>query len=132
MKKLINLVVVGSFVILVSGCATSSTEDMTKIVTAYYQQQRTYETVKLEGASEITIKGSNINFVIANQLPPVSIYPRDPSTLSTVVDGVARLGGILGAAYVGNGLVNAVAARPQVVETRPEIVRPEIITLPAQ
>jgi hypothetical protein len=101
---------------------------MTKIVTAYYAQPRTYKTLELRGAQEISIKGDNIALTVENQLTPLSVYPRGASTVSKIIDGAVRLGTVAGAAYVGNTLAEGASRGPTVVnQPDPIIVEPTIV-----
>jgi len=125
MKKVVLALVLG---LIASGCASIGGKvDPTKMALAYYEQERVYDTMSVTGATEITFKGTNLNFTVSNQLTPLSIYPRDPSTLATLVDGAARLGTIFGATYVGHALAEGAAKDPTVVTQEPLIVRPEVV-----
>jgi len=131
MKRLIGIFAVVSLAVIHVGCTTLKNIDPTQMALAYYAQDRTYETMRVSGAEEITFKGTNLNFTVINQLQPLSIYPRDPSTLSAMVDGLSRLGTIVGAAYVGNTLAQGASRGPSVIaQPTPIIVRPEIVTTP--
>lgn len=124
MIKLTTLALVA--IVLGSGCTSAGSKtDPTKIAMAYYQQDRTYDTLKLTGVTELTLKGTNLNIAVANQLTPLSIYPRDPSTLKTVIDGAARIATTVGAAYVGNTLAGGLSRGPTVVN-QPEPIIVEV------
>lgn len=115
-----------------SGCASVGNKvDPTTIANNYYSQERTYKTLELKGAKEISIKGDNVSLTVENQLQPLSLYPRDPSTLRTAFDGLARIGSVAAAAYVGKELADGLSRGPTVVNQPPPLlVRPEIVTIP--
>jgi len=111
--------------LILSGCASTGKIDPTAIAMAYYRQDRTYDPVKVEGVSEITMKapeGQTISVVLTSQLQPLSIYPRDPSTLKQLLEGLADLGVVIGASMVGLELVEGVSRGPTVVKQPDPII----------
>ena len=111
---------------LLTGCTTKG-PDTTKVAGMFYGQQRTYESLRLVGANEINIRGSNVALVVSNELQPLSMLPKDPGIVEPLVRGLVSVAGI----YTAGEVMKDLAAAPQVIETKPEIVRPEIVTVPA-
>jgi len=129
MKRMVMTALMLILSVFYVGCGNIAKKtDPTKMALAYYGQERVYKTMEVTGANEITFKGTNLNFTVSNQLTPLSIYPRDPSTLATLIDGAVRLGTVAGATYVGATLADGAAKDPTVVVQEPLIVRPEVIT----
>jgi hypothetical protein len=117
---------------LFSGCATGPALDINKMAEMYYTQQKTAEmiTLRWSGKGRFTIEAENLEFSMAAPVAPLSIIPQNPSTaqavLSTAKDVLLMGAGI----WTMHDLGMALARRPQVVDQ--QIVRPEIITVPAQ
>ena len=126
--KATSIILIG-IMVLMSGCGTmGNSVDATKIALAYYSQERICKSFDVQGASEITFKGENMSFTIANQMPVLSLYPRDPSALATTFTGLGKIAAIVGASYVGNTLAAAATNPTIVTQPAPLVVRPEIVT----
>jgi len=135
MKKILTLALLSVFVWSFGGCSAigeamvQKSLNGTEIAKAYYDQGkdgRTYNPVILEAAPgetmEITIKGlAKVALTTPHQ--PLSIYPRDPSTLSQLTDGLWKVGTVVGSTLVGLELVDGLSASPKVVE-------PTVVTVP--
>lgn len=112
------------------GCSTTPTDvEMAKVAQgtalAYYAQPRTAPIVHAVGSNlTFTITGAS-ELTLSTPTPPNSIYPRDQGTLSAIVEGVKDIVPWGVAGYVGGKL----ASRPTTV--KPEVVRPEVVTVPA-
>ena len=121
---------------LVAGCASSGPRmDMNRIAQMYYAQQRTrvYPAIEITNVNDLHVSGSNMHFVVNTHMEPVSLIPRDPSALESLVPAAKDivLGGlgILGATHV----MSKMADQPRTVEptvVRPEVVSPEVVTVP--
>jgi len=111
---------------VLSGCQTIGERiDPTQIALAYYAQHRTYEPMKLTGVQSVTLtaaEGETIELTLSSQLEPLSIYPRDPSTLKTMLEGLTNLGTVVGASLVGLELVDGLSAGPTIVEQPAPII----------
>ena len=122
MRNIIALVTAMALCVSVVGCASFGGIDKidpTEIALAYYKQERTFEPVKIEGVQNVTLQaaeGHTLTITVTNPLEPLSIYPRDPATLKTMLDGIADLATIVAAGIVGYELVDAISASPTVVE----------------
>lgn len=121
---LMTILLVIAFVL--SGCATVGEKvDPTRIAMAYYNQNRTYEPVRIEGLTEVTLRaaeGETLAVVLTSQLDPLSIYPRDPSTLKTLLEGLTSLGTVVGASLVGLEMVDGLSQGPTIVEQPAPII----------
>lgn len=121
MKTLILLVAGG----LLMGCSSVPTQDVSEVAKAFYAQPRTYKSVELTGATEITIKGENLQVSIANELAPLSMIPKDPGIavplIGAIKDTVLMGLGI----YTGGEVMKQLAERPQVISQ--QVVRPEYV-----
>ena len=124
MKKLLMLL----SITVMAGCATGPQLDMNKVAEKFYSQPRAYETVKVTGVSELSLKGANISLVLQNELQALSIVPKDTGTAGIIANAVKDT------VLVGAGIVTAgnvmgkLANQPQVISQ--QVVRPEIITVP--
>lgn len=122
--------------VLVAGCSSSGPRmDMNRIAEMYYAQQRTrvYPAIEITNVNDLHVSGSNMHFVVNTHMEPVSLIPRDPSALESLVPAAKDivLGGlgILGATHV----MSKMADQPRTVEpavVRPEVVSPEVVTVP--
>jgi len=82
-----------------SGCAaTGASLDVNKMLSDYYNQERSYESLKITGAEKLTIEGENVGLVVRNEMQPLSIKSTDPSVTSKALD---TAGSVLKAAAVG-------------------------------
>lgn len=115
-----------------SGCASAPALDINKMAEMYYTQQKTAEmiTLRWSGKGKFIIEAENLEFSMAAPVAPLSIIPQNPSTaqaaFQTAKDILLMGAGI----WTMHDLGMALAARPQVVDQ--QVVRPEIITVPAQ
>lgn len=122
MKKSIVIIGIG---LLLSGCATVNTDqggNAVKIAEAKYNQDPTFVAFELKGVSEI--KGSNIQIVARSYRPPISVVP-EVGIMDKLFDAAKWIGGF----YFGSEMLKSVSAKTVV---NPEVVRPEIVTIPAQ
>jgi hypothetical protein len=122
MKKSIVIIGIG---LLLSGCATVNTDqggNAVKIAEAKYNQDPTFVAFELKGVSEI--KGSNIQIVARSYRPPISVVP-EAGIMDKLFDAAKWIGGF----YFGSEMLKSVSAKTVV---NPEVVRPEIVTVPAQ
>lgn len=127
MRKLLVLVLAA---VVLSGCASMQGVklDANKIALAYYNQNRTYNPVEISGVQSVTLsaaEGQTISVVLTSQLEPLSIYPRDPSTLAQLMDGLWKVGTVVGSTIVGTELVQGLSAAPKTVD-------PVIVKVPAE
>ena len=126
-------ILTAGIVTLVMGMCTGCTSmvkkvDVNKGLDSYYSQQRTVDLVTIKG-SNMTITASGVNEMkVSSILPPLNAIPREPGVLEKLVDGacgVAKFG--LGF-YYGNQMLGKALEQPRTV--RPEIVSPEVVTVP--
>lgn len=114
-----------------AGCSTAGKDAAVDIATMFYAQDRTYTSFKMSGFSEMHLKaaeGEEITLESVSPLDPLSVYPRDPSAIAQITDGLTKIGAVATAAYVGGKLADT----PQtVLQPAPTIVRPEVIFAPA-
>lgn len=131
MNRMLSLLVALSLLVGASGCASfGGVEkiDPTQIALAYYDQDRTFEPVRIEGVQNITLQaaeGQTLTIILTTPLEPLSIYPRDPATLNTLLDGAAKLAAVIAAGLVGYEMVGALSTETTVVE-------PTVVTVPAR
>jgi len=114
---------------LLAGCAglTGSSLDATQIALAYYNQDRTYQPVEISGIQNFTLsaaEGQTITLKLVSQLEPLSVYPRDPSALAQFMDGLFKVGTVVGSTIVGYELVDGLSSSPKTVD-------PIIVEVPA-
>jgi hypothetical protein len=112
-------------VILLSGCATMTTDqggNAVEVAKAKYQQDPTFVAFELNGVTKM--EGSNICIVARSYRPPISVVP-EVSIMDKICDAAKWIGGF----YIGGEVLKSVSAKTIV---DPTIVRPEVITVPAQ
>lgn len=109
------------------GCATLGNKvDPTKMALNYYRQERTYQPVTIKGIASLTLtapEGQTIDIRLTSQLEPLSVYPRDPSTLATFFDGIWKLGTVIVGGIFAHDAVKGMTRGPTVVE-------PTVVTVP--
>jgi len=129
MKRTLTLALMGALLIpQVVGCSTfqnpANKLDPTKIAMAYYRQDRTYEPVQISGLAKVTLEaaeGETLDIILSSQLEPLSIYPREPNALREAMEGLWKIGTVVGSTIVGAELVQGLSNAPKVVE--PTIVK---------
>lgn len=112
--------------IFLAGCVSQGPAmDLNKIAEQIYGQQRTYQVLKIEGATSLTLAGSNVSVMVQAEMLPISVIPQNPQTAGALIGGVkdTLLMGL--GIYTGGEVMKKLSDRPQVV--RPEVVRPEIV-----
>ena len=118
--NLIMMCLVLAWSLLGSGCAhlagPANKLDPTRIALAYYNQARVQETVRVEAreGESITISGVK-TLVLTTQLPPLSVYPREPNALREFMEGLWKVGTVVGSTVVGAKLVDGLSAAPKTV-----------------
>ena len=126
MRSVISVSVLAALIISTVGCSTMSDKiDPTAVALAYYQQPRTYEPVTVEGIATLTLtaaEGQSLTVRLTSQLEPLSIYPRDPSTLGVFLDGMFKLGTVAASGIVGYEMVQGLSRGPTVVEQPAPII----------
>ena len=126
MKKLIAVM---PLIVLAAGCASTKPLDMNQVAKQFYTQQRSAKLLEMENVSEFTIRGTNMTIAISTELQPLSLIPRDPSTVQALAETAGRVL-VAGAGIITAGdVMSKLADRPQVISQ--QVVRPEVITLPA-
>ena len=116
--------------LMCGGCATTANDVALAQVaanqaTAYYNQPNNTETMILEGSNVTwTITGAS-RIVMSTPVPSKSVYPRDASTLSVLLEGATDIAktatyGILG--YQGITAMQAVATKAPTVVTTEKLV----------
>lgn len=112
--------------VLLAGCAsTMKPVDANKWAADYYKQDPTFTAYEMTGVSKI--EGTNMRIVARSYRPPISVIPSEPSTAAKLIGAVeTAIKWGFGAQVMGKAL-----DQPRVVETRPEIVRPDVIQVPA-
>lgn len=109
-----------------SGCGTVKPVDTNAWAKDYYAQPNTAQIACIEGPNvEFSIKGAT-KITLNTPVPPKTIIPRDPGVLDSLSGFVGNALPWVGAMYVGGKL----AGRPATVQQ--QVVRPEVITVPAQ
>lgn len=121
------IAIVGMGLILTGGCATMNTDqggNAVKIAEAKYNQDPTFKTIDIEGTNvEFKITGAS-HIAFSSYRPPISVVP-EPSIMDKLCDAAKWIGGF----YIGGEVLKSVSAKTVV---DPTIVRPEVITVPAQ
>jgi hypothetical protein len=100
----------------------------TEIAKAYYSQDKEYQSLAVTGVGALTLtaaEGQTISVITSSPLQPLSLYPRDPSTLSILMDGLWKVGTVIGSSMVGLEMVEGLSRGPTVVtQPAPIIVGP--------
>lgn len=115
---------------LTTGCATSANDvELAKVRATmaqnYYQQDNTAPIIHAVGTNvSLTISGAT-ELTLSTPTIPKSIYPRDAGTIESIINGVKDVVPWAVAGYVGGKM----ATQPRTVA--PEVVRPEVVTVPA-
>lgn len=136
-----NIGIIGFVIVaaLMQGCASNG-KAVTELGKAYYKvngelnKQRTFTSVRIAGSDTepMTITMTGVHEIVLESplapLPPVTALPRDPSTLSTLMDGGSRLATIVGASAVGMELARGAGETQIVNQPEPLVLRPEVIT----
>jgi len=111
---------------LCSGCASAMKPvDANKWAADYYKQDPTFVAYQMTGVNKI--EGTNITIIARSYRPPISVIPSEPST-ATKLFGVLETGIKW---FFGYRIMDRAFEQPRVVETRPEIVQPTVIQVPA-
>ena len=67
-------------------------------------------------------------YKVASILPPLNAIPREPGVLEKIVDGMVGLGKWGLGWYFGAQIADKALDQPRTVS--PEVVRPEVVTVP--
>jgi len=111
-------------VVVATGCATTQKVDPSRVPLAYYDQTRSFETVKVTGMNKLVMEGEDMTVTVANPLTPLAPpQPKNRGTLDKVLRTIQTLGGVAAGAFVADGMIDAINNDPLVVE-------PTIITVP--
>ncbi len=124
----IALILLG-IALLNSGCATSKQPDMTRAPEWFYNQARDHQVLHVSGVRELTLVGEDIQVELRAQLPPLSIWPRDPNIQEAIVRegaGVVKAG-LLG--YFGAKIMTTVMKPPRTVDP---VVVPQQVLVPVE
>ena len=126
MKRMLMVI---SLVLLASGCANTKPLDMNLVAQQFYGQQRSAKLLEMQHVSEFSIKGSNMTIAISTELQPLSLMPRDPSTVQALAETAGRVLVAGAGIYTAGEVMSKLADRPQVISQ--QVVKPEIVTIPA-
>lgn len=129
MKKYL-LVVLGSGLLVCGGCASAVKKvDVNRGLDSYYGQQRTADLLTVRGTN-MTITYSGVTeYRVASILPPMNALPREPGVLEKIVDGVVGLGKWGLGWHFGAQIAETALQQPRTVA--PQVVQPEVVTVPA-
>lgn len=126
MEKLLTVM---PLIVLAAGCASTKPLDMNQVAKEFYTQQRSAKLLEMQNVSEFCIKGTNMTIAISTELQPLSLMPRDPSTVQALAETAGRVL-VAGAGIVVAGdVMSKLSERPQVISQ--QVVRPEVVTIPA-
>ena len=126
MKKLLIAI---PLIALAAGCTSTKPLDMNRVAQQFYNQQRSAKLLEMQNVSEFTIKGTNMTIAISTELQPLSIIPRDPSTIQVLAETAGRVLVSGAGIYTAGQVMSKLSDRPQVISQ--QVVRPEVITVPA-
>ena len=126
MKKLLFTI---PLIALAVGCTSTKPLDMNRVAHQFYNQQRSAKLLEMQNVSEFTIKGTNMTIAISTELQPLSIIPRDPSTLQALAETAGRVLVSGAGIYTAGQVMSKLADKPQVISQ--QVVKPEVITVPA-
>jgi len=117
---------VGFIGFMSTGCATMNTDqgkNAVEIAKAKYNQEPSFDTVAIEGTNvSFTITGAT-KIAFKSYRPPISVIP-EPSIMDKICDAAKWVAGF----YFGSEMLKSVSAKTVV---NPEIVRPEVVTVPS-
>ena len=116
--------------VLVGGCASAPDVGPSELARQFYGQERTYKVLEISGVSEVSMKGANITITVSAEMAPLSVIPRDPGIAREVISAVKDVVLMGEGIYTAGEVMKDLAARPATVE--PTVVRPEIVTVPAE
>jgi len=132
--KSVGVLVAVLVLVWMSGCAqyagwlSEKNLNATEIAQAYYSQDKEYQSLAVTGVGALTLtaaEGQTISVITSSPLQPLSLYPRDPSTLSILMDGLWKVGTVIGSSMVGLEMVEGLSRGPTVVtQPAPIIVGP--------
>ncbi len=128
-----NLLICLCLAVLAAGCASNKPLDMNKVAKLFYEQQRSTKLLELGNVSEFTLRGTNMTIAVSTELQPLSILPRDPSTVQSIAETAGRVAVAGVGIYTAGAVMSKLADQPQVISQQvvsPEIVRPEIVRVP--
>lgn len=128
MNRLLITLAIVSLLSLNGGCNTAKQPDLSRAPEWFYSQQRTGELFHASGIEEFTMRGSNMTVAISSQLPPLSMWPANPTVQEAIVREIGTTARMGFGAWAGTKIVGSLSRRPTVVE--PAIVRPEIVEIP--
>ena len=111
---------------VLTGCGTVKPVNANTWAKDYYNQPNTAQIASIEGDNvEFSIKGAK-RIVLNTPLPAKTVIPRDPGVLEAMSGMLGNVLPWVGAMYVGGKL----ADRPSGVQS--QVVRPEVVTVPAE
>ena len=112
--------------VLCGGCGTVKQVDTNAWARDYYNQPNVAPILHAVGSNVcFTISGAT-ELTLSTAVPPKSIIPRDPGVLDSIGGVIGNVMPMAGAMYLGGKL----ASRPSVVQA--QVVRPEVVTVPAE
>jgi hypothetical protein len=105
---------------------------MNKVADKFYSQNRTYRVLEMKNVDKIVLEGKGMELAVTGEMQPLSVVPRDPEITGQIAEAAKdiALGGL--GIWTAGSTIKSLGQQPRVIETRPEIVRPEIIQVPAQ
>lgn len=132
MKKL-NVFVVALTLLasasLNSGCSTAKQPDMSRAPELFYTQARDHQVLRLSGVKELHIVGEDITLEVRAQLPPLSMWPKDPNIQEAIVREGAGVLKAVTLGYFGSQIVKYVMTPPKTVDP---LVVPQQVLVPVE
>jgi hypothetical protein len=116
-------------IVVAAGCTSTKPLDMNLVAQQFYSQERSAKLLEMQNVSEFTIKGTNMTIAISTELQPLSIIPRDPSTIQALAETAGRVLVSGAGIYTAGQVMSKLADKPQVISQ--QVVKPEVITVPA-
>jgi hypothetical protein len=114
---------------LLAGCSTGGPKlDVNALMEDYYNQDRTYAALSLSGVTSLTVAGEDMTLIMEAPLNPLSMRNADPNAGQQMFETATRaaLAGL--GIYTAGQTIDTLGRQPRTVS--PEIVRPEIVTVP--
>lgn len=112
------------------GCASPVKKvDVNKGLEAFYTQPRTVDLLTVRGTNMTVTYTGVTEYKVASILPPLNAIPREPGLLEKCVDGIVGLGKWGLGWYFGSRVAETAFEQPRTVS--PEVVQPEVVTVPA-
>ena len=133
--SLLFLLAAGAVVITAAtGCSTKNAPalDMNKVAEMFYHQQETrvYKAFEITGVNRI--EGSNMTITVQTHMEPMTLIPRDPGFLETLIPTAGNVLQFGLGAWAANTAFKELGRAPKTVEQpAPLVVRPEVVQVPA-